>query len=338
MIVTNSLTGGGAERSMNLVSNELARRSLPIALVPINSSSADQVIPKCEVFPLKRKWSGNLLDTFYALLKFQKLVKMWKPDFIVLNCDLPELFGALVFGKHRLIVLEHARFPWSQRLRLGRFVRKILEDRKAIWIAVSSHLTIWPNGMNPVYVLQNPLIPVIGSSPHISGHKIKRLVFIGRLSPEKRPEMALEISQLTRIESIFIGNGVMLEGLKQTAFKKLTQASFLGHIESPWEEIRSGDLLISTSKSEGDGLVILEAMQRSIPMLLTDISDFRRFGFPENNYCTDAQDFVNRINLHINNLEALTIPESISSVILGGRGLENIGNEWEVLINKLVKQ
>jgi glycosyltransferase involved in cell wall biosynthesis len=338
MIVTNSLTGGGAERSMNLVSNELFRRGWPIALVPINSSPADQVIPQCEVFPLERKWRGKTLDTFYAVWKFQRLVRKWRPDFIVLNCDLPELFGAIVHGKHRLIVLEHASYPWSQRSRLGRLVRKILECRNVIWIAVSSHLTIWPKGKKPTCVLQNPLVSLVSSNPHTSGHEIKRLVFIGRLSPEKRPELALEISHLTAIESIFIGDGVMLEGLKWSASKKSISAGFLGHLESPWQEIRTGDLLISSSKSEGDGLVVVEALQRNIPMLLAETPDFRRFGFPDINYCSDAHDFVHRITLHMNKLETLTIPESISHSILSERQLETIGNEWEIFLSQLVQE
>jgi glycosyltransferase involved in cell wall biosynthesis len=337
MIVTNSLTGGGAERSMNLVSNELFRRGWPIALVPINYSPADQVIPKCEVFPLERRWRGKTLDTFYAIWKFQRLTRKWRPDFIVLNCDLPELFGAIVCGKHRLIVVEHASYPWSQRLRLGRFVRKILEYRKVIWIAVSSHLTIWPKDKKPVSVLQNPLISLVSRNLHTSGHEIKRLVFMGRLSPEKQPELALEISQLTSIELIFIGDGVMLDVLKQSAFKSSIPASFFGHLESPWQEIKTGDLLIASSKSEGDGLVVLEALQRNIPILLAEIPDFRRFGFPEINYCSDLHDFVHRINHHMNNLETLIIPESISRPILTERQIETIGNEWETFLNQLVQ-
>ena len=36
MVVTNSLAGGGAERSMNLLVNELASRGMALSLVPIN--------------------------------------------------------------------------------------------------------------------------------------------------------------------------------------------------------------------------------------------------------------------------------------------------------------
>ena len=43
MIVTNSLSGGGAERSMNIVSNEMHMRKWPTILVALNSGPRDLV-------------------------------------------------------------------------------------------------------------------------------------------------------------------------------------------------------------------------------------------------------------------------------------------------------
>ena len=88
MIVTNSLSGGGAERSMNLLANELTKRGWPVSLVPINSGKPDQVVPVCSVFPLNRIWNGSFLNTVVAFWNFNKVVNSWKPDIIVLNCDL----------------------------------------------------------------------------------------------------------------------------------------------------------------------------------------------------------------------------------------------------------
>jgi glycosyltransferase involved in cell wall biosynthesis len=336
MFVTNSLTGGGAERSMNLVSNELTERGWPIALVPINSGDADLVTPMCEVFPLDRDWKGNIFNTFLAILKFNKIVKSWKPDVIILNCDLPELFGALLTRRQQIVVVEHSNLAWSQRARLGKLVRKILSRRKAVWIAVSSHLGIWPDGHVPRAVLQNPLTPSTRATRADRPSSIlKRLVFLGRLSPEKRPRLLLEIGAQSGFEVEIIGDGFLKKQLQDETTKRNLKVTFHGYVHNPWSLFQPGDLLIVPSASEGDGLVVIEGMDRGIPMLLSDIADFRRFGLPDKHYCQSVEDFIARINQHLHNLDTLVVPEELKGSIIASRSLEGVGNSWEKFINSI---
>ena len=334
MIVTNSLSGGGAERSMNLLSNELTKRGWSVSLVPINSGTPDQVVPACEVFPLDRKWNGSTADTIVALWKFNKIVSSWEPDVIVLNCDLPELFGALLFGKHNLVALEHTSQPWGQRKPLGKIVRRILKLRKTTWAAVSTHLTIWPLKDKPNTVLQNSVLLPEENTTRVIGREIKRLVFIGRLSHEKRPDLALEIAKLTNLELIIIGHGLMNEELEKKALYESIRVSFLGWVKDPWSEIQSGDLLVVTSSFEGDGLIVIEGLAHGIPMLLSDISDLRRFNFPERNYGKDFNGFVAKCENFRHKLHDLCVPVGISTRILEGRSIEIIGTSWESFLNQ----
>jgi glycosyltransferase involved in cell wall biosynthesis len=334
MIVTNSLSGGGAEKSMNLLSNELTKRGWPISLVPINSGTGNLEVQECEVFPLNRKWKGSLLDTLKAFWKFNSIVQSWKPNFIILNCDLPELFGATLFGKQNLIALEHTSKPWGQRVVLGKIVRRILRWRKTRWAAVSNHLNIWPLREKPSAVLQNPvLIPEDKLKREVSS-EIKRLVFIGRLSHEKRPDLALEIAKYANLELIFIGDGSMREELEKKALQKSIRATFSGWVEDPWSEFQSSDLLTVTSSFEGDGLIVVEALARKLPMLLADISDLRRFHFPERNYGKDLNGFVDLCASFRYNLHDLCVPEEIASRILAGRSIEIVGASWEYFLTK----
>jgi len=335
MIVTNSLTGGGAERSMNLVCNELDRRGWEVSLVPINSSAEDQVIPICEIFPLRRQWKGGVISTFLAYIKFNQIVRTWKPDVIVLNCDLPELFGALTFGWNCLVVLEHANVPWAHRPLLGRAVRQILALRKTTWAAVSTHLSVWPTSKKPYAVIENPIVSIANIQTIASQDKIKRLIFIGRLSSEKRPELALEISRFSATELIVIGDGDLLESLKRKVAEESISAQFVGRVNNPWLELVDGDVLIVTSSSEGDGLVVIEGLQHGIPMLLVDIPDFRRFNFPDENYCSDLEDFISRINNFTSNPSLLRVPSILAEKILSGRSLKVVGDKWEEFLNSL---
>ena len=104
-------------------------------------------------------------------------------------------------------------------------------------------------------------------------------------------------------------------------------------MSNPWQIYETGDLLIVPSVFEGDGLVILEAMQRSIPMLIADIPDFRRFNFPELNYCANLDQFVERALNNSENIGSFLIPRNLSSQILASRELSNTVPIWESFLN-----
>ncbi|TRZ86141.1 MAG: glycosyltransferase [Streptomycetaceae bacterium] len=340
MFVTNSLTGGGAERSMNLVTNELTYRGWPIALVPINAGPVDQITPVSDIFPLERQWRGSFASTIKALWNFNQVVNLWKPDVIVLNCDLPELFGVCIFSSQKLVAVEHINFPWITRKRFGRFVRKALEIRKITWVAVSSHLTIWPNHETPLRVLLNAIASEtnsVTSNPDrtASIFRLKRLVFIGRLAEQKRPDWVLEISSQTQLPVEIIGDGLMINELAETATANNLEIAFRGQVVNPWSLVREGDLLIVPSQYEGDGLVVIEALHYGIPILLADTPDFRRFGFPESNYCLEISDFVRQINYSRNNVNNLLIPEELSKSLLSSRSLKMVGDSWEEFLDHI---
>ena len=339
MFVTNSLTGGGAERSMNLVSNELTSRGWPVSLVPINASPADQITPVSEVFPLERKWRGSFTNTIGSLWRFNKVVNLWKPDVIVLNCDLPELFGVFLFSNKKLVAVEHINHPWVTRQRFGRFVRRALKIRKITWVAVSSHLTIWPDHATPSTVFLNAIVSETNSvspnsEPPAVTQNLKRLVFIGRLTEQKRPDWLLQISSQTQVPVEVIGDGAMINELTEAATRDNLNVTFRGQVVNPWSSLKEGDLLIVPSSYEGDGLVVIEALHYRFPMLLADIPDFRRFGFPESNYCLAISDFVRKIEASRNNLCELLVPEELSQSLLKSRSIRMVGDSWVEFLDR----
>jgi glycosyltransferase involved in cell wall biosynthesis len=331
MIVTNSLTGGGAERSMNLVSRELAMRGWPVSLVAINSSERDLVDPGGKIFLLNRKWPGRLIDTVVAFYKFVRVVRVWKPDVIILNCDLPELFGSFLPGKHKLVVIEHSNPAWTTRMALGKIIRRILTKRNVNWVAVSSHLQIWPNGSRPQCVIQNPLTPAEQPFRDLkSSSSLQRIVYIGRLAPvQKRPEWILEIGALTGFDVMIIGDGESRQVLQERAEAMNLKIEFKGQVHNPWTYLEVADLLIVPSAWEGDGLVVIEAIQRGIPILMSDISDFRRFHLPNKNYCQNVEEFVTRINEFKNLLELLVVDMDKKEEILAPRSRRVVVDAWE---------
>ncbi len=335
LILTNSLTGGGAERSMNMLANELYFQGFTVGLVPINTGPVDQIHPVCEVMPLNRRWPGGLKDTITAFRQFNQIVKEWEPDILILNCDLPEMFGAFLTHNVSLIIVEHTSLPWNTRKSLGFVVRKVLSLKRAKWIAVSNHLEAWPNGNRFSAVIPNPVNQDVEKIEAKSKMPLKRIVFIGRLSFEKRPQWLLEISRFVAFPIIVIGDGKLRHELEKSAIEEGLTIKFLGQQLRPWDLIDQGDLLVIPSEYEGDGLVLIEAMLYRCPVLVADIPDLRRFNLAEDNYCLNPQDFIRTIRKYERNLELLIIPNSLCQEELSSRSIKSVGSKWMSMLKTL---
>jgi glycosyltransferase involved in cell wall biosynthesis len=322
---------------MNLVCNELANRGFQVNLIPINYSPPDLVELLCETYPIKREWQAGILGTLKALWRFNLIVQKWNPDIVVLNCDLPEMFGLLLFRKQNLIAIEHVSSPWITRPILGRIVRKLLDLRGCVWVAVSSHLRIWPEKFYPKTVILNPIVPnsnVKGLPSNSSTcNKIERIVFIGRLAPQKRPNWILEICSGNSLPAIVIGDGSMRQSLELQSRARNLLIDFPGAVRDPWSMILPGDLVVVPSEYEGDGLVVVESLSAGVAFLLADISDFRRFELPERNYCKSVDDFLERIATYSEDLTQLVVPHVFSKDLLASRSILRVGNDWVEFLN-----
>lgn len=116
-------------------------------------------------------------------------------------------------------------------------------------------------------------------------HKPLRILYIGRLVPEKGIQFLLEavacISYEIRFELWIVGSGSFKSYLMIKANKLgiMSNIRWFGWI--PWGEklfklMRKADLLILPSLTEGLGLVLIEAMSQSLPVIATRVG-----GIPE---------------------------------------------------------
>ena len=323
---------------MNLLVNELHSRGQIVALVPINKSGEDLVRPVCPVFALDRTWKGGLVDFVRSYFRFLRVIKLWEPTVVILNCDLPELFGALnLRSVPRLIVVEHTSRPFASRKILGKVIRKILEKKKSEFVVVSSHLSIWQISTKAQAVLLNAikLEPETFSSFNSSkSSKIQNIYFIGRLaSIQKRPQIMLEIASMLQNKIIIIGDGEAKAEIKAKILRESLNVELLGYLKNPWKFIEQNDVLIVPSLFEGDGMVVIEAIARDLPLLLSDTPDFRRFGFPNANYCIDSADFVKRLTEYELRINDLRVPAQTRREILNSRTPKAVGVSWVNYLN-----
>ena len=336
-IVTNSLSGGGAERAMNLLADNLGKiEELNVLLIPINAGSPDLVQPSCEISEIERVWNGGLWDTIKAFARFQIAILKFKPRFLVLNCDLPEFYSALSIWNAKCIIVEHTTHPWDGRKSLGRLIRWILYIRGASYVRVSKRISISRRFSNTC-VIPNIIDPKIISSdvkqsevPDSRGN----LLFVGRLSKEKRPDLFIELARQTKFESLVMGDGLLGLALRQSS-KDLGNLRFLGQQLNPWEFASDRDLLVLTSEYEGDGLVALEAISLGIPVALRSTADLRSIGFPQRNYFEDIPTLAARIAKH--DFSEFELSDFERSQILKNRSPEEVSRLWLQFLLSLEK-
>jgi len=340
LFITNSLTGGGAERSANVIADELFQRGMDVHLAPINQGPHDLVDPRCKIHEMNRRWDSNFLTVFVTYFRLQVLVWRIKPTHLVLHCDLPELFGAFLIGNFKIIAVEHSSQPWAQRRILGLMTRKILRIRSTIWIAVSDHLKIWGLKERADFVISNPIPTEIllrstgpGDSTAIS---IQRLVFIGRLSLEKNPEVVVRLAHQTKLSVLFVGDGYLRENLNDLSDELGVVSSFVGQQINPWDHCNNSDIIVVPSKFEGDGLVVVEAIAQGFPVLLAKIPDLLRFQLPSQNYASDVGNFASRIESYRNNRAGLVAPDSIRDSLVRSRHPVNCADAWHAVLYSLV--
>jgi glycosyltransferase involved in cell wall biosynthesis len=330
MFVTNSPSGGGAERATNILVNALHENKIKVSLTTINHSEPDLVIPICETFQINRTWQGGPISVLTAYLRFRGIIKSWKPSHLVLECDLPEFFGSLIKGSFRKIVVLQSSKPWRTRLKFGEIVRKRLSDQKALWVAVSNHFNVWNFNSEPDAVISNPLIlsNVYRVVQNQFENSINRIVYIGRLSEEKQPEWVLDIAWKCNLPVVLIGDGNLRNILEEKSSELDIKINFEGYVSEPWNLISCGDLLVVPSQYEGDGLVIVEAIARRVPILLSDISDLRRFDLPDHHYCLNVSDFASQINANMDSISNFIVEEKLTLDILLDRDPTEIAKKW----------
>jgi glycosyltransferase involved in cell wall biosynthesis len=329
--VTNSLSGGGAERAINIAVNEIAKKNISVGLLVINSGPQDLYAPKVPTFEVNRAWQGGPISLLFAFIKTYYLVIRVQPKVLILNCDLPEFLGAFLIGPWKIVAVEHVPKPWADRLALGKIIRKVLRLRNTSWIVVSDHLSPWLNTDLRKTHIPNAIAErdEVASKIISSGDEIKRLVFIGRLTrSQKQPQWMLDISEISNFPVVFFGDGLFRNELRASSDARNLDVSFKGFVSNPWNEISTGDLLIVPSAWEGDGLVVVEALSRGVPLILNSVNDLLRFELPAKHYCENPEDFAFRISEYRNSLKTLVADPEIARKIISARNPEAVADKW----------
>jgi GalNAc-alpha-(1->4)-GalNAc-alpha-(1->3)-diNAcBac-PP-undecaprenol alpha-1,4-N-acetyl-D-galactosaminyltransferase len=328
-ILANSLSGGGAEKASKVLYDALQSRGYEVYFIGINSENPGKIKLKGNVICLGRDNKKSIRVIFQTFLKLLILIRKNRIEALIVNCELPELYAALLPIPIKLFIVEQANPSWFQRNILGFAIRKILIFRNSQFVVTGSHLkSRFVYTQDPICI-PNPIEFAKSKDLLTSNNSIKRLVYIGRLSRHfKNPEVLLEIAVRTQLPVCFIGDGELRENLMNLAIKGGVLAEFRGFQTNPWGQFEPGDLLIIPSSAEGDGLILMEALHHRAPFLAQNIPDFKRYGISQIHYCNDVPSYVEVIESNRHSLNKLVVPEEMAKHPLQQRNPTTIAERW----------
>jgi glycosyltransferase involved in cell wall biosynthesis len=328
-IVSNAISGGGAEKSMLALHQSFLKSGMKSNLIALNQSINPQTVPY--VTELNRNWRSGLIGTWCNYLDFKKLIKTINPDVLILNCELPELYGAILSHKCKIICVEHTTKPWHGKKFLGIFVRLLLRIKKVDWVTVvNSQEKIW-HGKPVIAHLPNPFINHLSESRPTEKNSV--LTFVGGLKPNKHPEWVIKTGLSLELPVHIFGDGVLRTQLESRYQKHSGQINFFGFLPNPWSVISPNSLIIVPSEYEGDGMVVVEAVLSGNPTLLRDNEDLRRFGFEDKHYFKNVEDLALTVRQNLETrFKNLVVSQSKTKDLQISRSLQRITDCWINLI------
>lgn len=295
VLLIDTLGAGGAEMNFVHMANSFSRKGLKCKLVLCRSIGPLEkyVDSKVDVILL-----GCGKEIIFSIPKLIRLLRKERPK-VIFSAFLQVNIAAIISTKVsrvgcKVFVSEHSvfsianskenivsrrqfLFPFFAKV-FYRFSSGIVAVSKAVQIDLASVTGI---PLNRISVINNPVrlaaqeFSDLPQSAKI-GRPFFQLVSCGRLTPVKDFYTLIKAVQNLRqkcdIRLNIIGDGSEKAKLEMFVDEcGLREAvSFLGYIEDPFPYFKDADLFVLSSKYEGFGNVIVEAMSCGLPVVCTD--------------------------------------------------------------------
>lgn len=301
LCIVDHLKGGGAEKILLDTAIHLTKQGHQVTIVPLNPNDIKMDIPDaltliCPDFDASL-YTGKLLRKRTLpdadVEKIKTIIAAQKPDLILLSHAFAFCLSHIIHGNvwlwiHGEIFKPYRQptanlFRWYKEYRRyyleKKYFIRLFDGKKIITVnqdlekdyqrlLPNAQLTTIYNGIDITQIDQHKL-----AAPQ----KHWDCVFVGRLSHEKQPDHAIRafVQSKTAKNMLIIGDGELKTDL-QALCKQLEiedRVEFLGWVNHPYAYIQQSRLLISSSQSEGYGLVISEALYLDVPVVAYYVSD-----------------------------------------------------------------
>lgn len=352
LYITNGITGsGGLERVLSIKASMLAEEyHYDVSIMTLNEPLAPpfyEFSPKVKILPIQFTKSTALNYIVNYRKEIQKLVNQCKPD-IICVCDdglKGFLLPKLIKTRAKWIYERHASIYFnvneSYRSRLQtKLMQRLSNNFDRFVVLTPSNINEWHNN---VIAISNPLsfdsqindhisksIIVVGSHSYNKGYDI--LLEIWKQIEDSYPEWELNIYGKIDDDQVFI---------KQSKLLNLKRVNFHQPVKDIQEKYKQSSIMLMTSRTEGFGMVLIEAMACGLPCISFDcpsgprdiIQDGQDGFLIENG---DKKSFQQKLEALMSNAELRKTMGARASKNVMRFSANNIVAQWDKLFRDLM--
>lgn len=274
-VLVPQLDGGGAEAVARQWADGLRRRGhqvVALRYLPPSGGVSDELWT-VEDFPgrsraarwvqlprwVRRTAARHQLDCVVSLLDFSNITAL-----------------RALHGRRTVVISEHSlpTLLWRQEGLPGRVKRALATVlyRHADAVLAVSHpvaadlRTALRVPAERLSVLPNAVPAASCPVAERASPGLRRVLLVGRLSPEKNPQLLLDVlERLPGTPSLVVGDGPLRAALSAEAERRRLPVSFAGWVADWPSLVVPGDCLLVTSHVEGLGNVLVEAAAAGVP-------------------------------------------------------------------------
>ena len=218
-----------------------------------------------------------------SILEIRKFLKIWKPDIIHAHDYTASVIVALTFTKIPIISHIHNNATWIKKINLKTIAYLFGALRASEILIVSKAIEreyVFSDLISKkIKCIGNPIcLSNIQKWINIKKYKRYDICCVGRLTEAKDPLRFIGIiekiqKKIPNVKAIWIGSGDMLEKCKEKV-KELglvNNLKFFGYQKNPYNFMNNTKIFLLTSKWEGFGLAVIEAMALGLPCIVSSV-------------------------------------------------------------------
>jgi glycosyltransferase involved in cell wall biosynthesis len=285
--IITTIERGGAENAVLTLAIAQARTGLNVTVVPLKGKPELKDILELNGVRVDLKALNKNPITHINLLK------SFVRDDSIFHAHLPraELFCRLALGQGCYVITRHnseAFFPNAPRFFSRTLSQWVTKETKVIAISEAVHRFLKENDelhssslCKVIYYGYEPKFEakIRRAANRLFDHQVIHLGTISRLTAQKNLALLIHLtyelsSKGYNLETSIVGSGPLEKDLKilSASLGIQDKIHFLGRRSDVFEFLSSIDIFLLTSKYEGFGLALLEAMDAGKPIIASGIS------------------------------------------------------------------